>query len=153
MSKIFIVLLIFYIVFINIGCNISNTKKQKELHIEKGIASWYGKEFNGKPTASGEVFNMNKLTAAHKNLEFGTLVKVKNLKTNETVIVKINDRGPYSKNRIIDLSKKAAKKIKILNSGIGNVSISIYGYENNNLSAIIKHYRNLQIIKYGKIIF
>ena len=74
-------------------------------------ASWYGPGFHGKTTASGEKYNMNELTAAHKTLGFGSKVKVTNLKNNKSVIVRINDRGPYHGQRIIDLSKKANKLI------------------------------------------
>lgn len=70
-------------------------------------ASYYGKKHHGKKTASGEVFDMNKLTAAHKKLKFGTLVKVTSITTNKSVVVRINDRGPFIKGRDIDLSKSA----------------------------------------------
>ena len=147
--------LIFFLFTIisNTSCNNRKCKNPKAFFIAEGTASWYGKKFNGRKTASGEIFNMDKLTAAHKKLEFGTLVKVINLKNNNQVIVKINDRGPFVKNRIIDLSKKAAEKIDIVNAGLEKVSISIYGYEKNKFSDFIIHFRNLQIIRYGKIIF
>lgn len=70
-------------------------------------ASYYGKKHHGKKTASGEIFDMNKLTAAHKKLKFGTLVKVTSIVTNKSVVVRINDRGPYIQGRDIDLSKSA----------------------------------------------
>ncbi|WP_199508729.1 MULTISPECIES: septal ring lytic transglycosylase RlpA family protein [unclassified Psychrobacter] len=73
--------------------------------------SYYGSKFHGKRTASGSIFNMNALTAAHKTLPFGTKVKVTNQKTKESVIVKITDRGPYAHGRVLDLSKAAANKI------------------------------------------
>lgn len=88
-----------------------------------GYASWYGKEFHGKKTASGEIFNMNALTAAHRKLPFGTYVLVTNLSNNKKVIVRINDRGPFYKKRIIDLSKKAAEKIGL--TKVGKVKIEI----------------------------
>ena len=74
-------------------------------------ASYYGKKHHGRKTASGEIFDMNKLTAAHKKLKFGTLVKVTSIVTNKSVIVRINDRGPFIKGRDIDLSKSAFFKI------------------------------------------
>lgn len=87
-----------------------------------GFASWYGYE-SGPKTASGELFNPKKLTAAHRSLKFGTKVKVTNLDNKKSVIVTVNDRGPSIKNRIIDLSKGAAKVIGM--NGIEKVSISI----------------------------
>ena len=74
-------------------------------------ASYYGKKFHGRKTASGEIFDMNKSTAAHKKLKFGTIVKVTSIATNKSVLVRINDRGPYIKDRSLDLSKAAFFKI------------------------------------------
>ena len=99
---------------------------------EFGIASWYGSAHHGKKTASGERFNMNDFTAAHRTLPLGTFVKVTNIKNGLNVIVKINDRGPFIKGRIIDLSKKAAKNIGIYKKGIGKVKIEIV--DKNSLS-------------------
>lgn len=89
-----------------------------------GLGSWYGYE-SGPRTASGECFNPKKFTAAHKHISFGTKVKVTNLKNNKSVIVTINDRGPFVKNRIIDLSKAAAKAIDM--KGTQPVSLNIIG--------------------------
>ena len=90
---------------------------------QTGIASFYADKFNGHQTASGEIFDENKLTAAHKTLPFGTMVKVTNLINNQSVIVRINDRGPFVAGRIIDLSKSAAKKIDLINVGVVKVTI------------------------------
>ena len=90
-----------------------------------GKASWYGPRFQGKLTASGTKFNMYSYTAAHKTLPLGTLIKVTNLKNKKWVYVKINDRGPYAHNRVLDLSYLAAKKIGLVASGISNVKIDI----------------------------
>ncbi len=90
-----------------------------------GYASWYGPKFNGRRTASGEIFDMNKLTAAHNTLPFGTIVRVTNLRNGKSVVVKINDRGPFKKNRVIDLSYKAAKKIGMIRDGTAPVKITI----------------------------
>jgi rare lipoprotein A len=90
---------------------------------QTGIASWYGKEFDGRPTASGEVFDMQKLTAAHRTLPLGAVVRVENLSNHQKVQVKINDRGPFVADRIIDLSYAAAQAISI--SGIANVRLTI----------------------------
>lgn len=91
--------------------------------IEEGIASWYGPNFHGKLTANGEKYDMYELTAAHRTLPFNTVVKVENLDNGQSVKVRINDRGPYAKNRIIDLSKKAAKKIGMLGPGTAHVAL------------------------------
>jgi rare lipoprotein A len=88
---------------------------------EKGIASWYGPRFQGKRTASGERFDTNELTAAHKTLPFGTRVRVKSLVNGKEVVVRINDRGPFIKGRIIDLSRAAAQALGL--SGIKQVEI------------------------------
>ncbi|NQS97554.1 MAG: septal ring lytic transglycosylase RlpA family protein [candidate division Zixibacteria bacterium] len=90
-----------------------------------GIASYYDKGFAGKPTASGEIFNPNAMTAAHKTYSFGTKVRVVNLKNNKTVVVRINDRGPFVKGRIIDLSRGAAEKIGMVNDGVTRVRIEV----------------------------
>lgn len=109
------------------SCSVSKEKytTTKFVLYEKGDASWYGPGFNGKKTASGEIFNMNKLTAAHKKLPFGTIVRVTNLNNNKTVIVRINDRGPFTKGRVIDLSKQAALDIDMINDGVVPVKIEI----------------------------
>lgn len=90
---------------------------------ETGRASYYADKFEGRKTANGEIFNQSKNTAAHKTLPFGTKVTVKNLKNGRSVKVRINDRGPFVAGRIIDLSKKAAKKIDLVNAGVGSVEI------------------------------
>ncbi len=94
-------------------------------HEVKGIASWYGGKFHGRLTANGERYNKNGISAAHKTLPFGTVVRVKNLRNGKTVDVRINDRGPFIKGRIIDLSKGAAKKINMINDGIVPVELTI----------------------------
>jgi rare lipoprotein A len=100
-------------------------KSSRTRYFQKGVASWYGREFHGNKTASGEAFNMHKLTAAHRTLPFGTVVKIKNFSNNKAVNVTINDRGPYKDNRIIDLSYGAAKRIGMIRSGKANVGIII----------------------------
>lgn len=90
---------------------------------ENGKASYYGNEFNGRKTASGSVYNKNKLTAAHKTLPFGTVVTVKNTANGKTVKVTITDRGPFVKGRIIDLSEKAASDIDMVNQGVAQVQL------------------------------
>lgn len=90
---------------------------------EQGKASFYSDKFEGRATASGEIFKQNKCTAAHKTIPFGTKVKVINLINNKKVKVTINDRGPFVEGRIIDLTEKAAGKIDMLKAGVANVEI------------------------------
>ncbi|MGR8947221.1 MAG: septal ring lytic transglycosylase RlpA family protein [Gammaproteobacteria bacterium] len=90
---------------------------------EKGIASWYGKKFHGRKTSSGEVYDMYKMTAAHKHLPLPTFVRVRNLENGKEITVRVNDRGPFHDNRIIDLSYAAASQLGIVNSGTGRVEI------------------------------
>jgi rare lipoprotein A len=92
--------------------------------IERGIASWYGPKFNGKRTASGERYDMNAFTAAHPSLPFGTKIGVRNTRTGREVMVRVNDRGPYSKNRVLDLSYAAAREVGVV--GPGTASVEIY---------------------------
>lgn len=103
--------------------SIPATKDVSGKNIEQGVASWYGPNFHGKQTANGEIFDMNALTAAHRTLPFNSVVKVVNLANGLSVEVRINDRGPYAKNRIIDLSKYAAEKLKMIQSGTTNVEL------------------------------
>jgi rare lipoprotein A len=100
-------------------------RSEIENFYQKGYASWYGREFHGRKTASGEKYDMNKLTAAHKTLPFGTKILVKNLENDNTISVTVNDRGPYRDNRILDLSYAAAKKLGIVASGEAKVGIKI----------------------------
>lgn len=91
--------------------------------METGLASWYGPNFHGKRTASGEIFNQEKLTAAHPTLSWGSRVKVTNLANGKSVAVRINDRGPYGKGRIIDLSLAAARALGMVGRGIATVQV------------------------------
>ncbi len=93
----------------------------------KGMASWYGPGFHGRLTANGERYNQNGLTAAHKTLPFGTQVRVTNLNNGRSVIVRINDRGPFVRGRVIDLSRGAASVIGLVNSGVAPVQLEILG--------------------------
>lgn len=95
--------------------------------VETGKASYYADKFEGRQTSNGETFKQRKKTAAHRTLPFGTKVTVKNLTNGKTVKVRINDRGPFVKGRMIDLSKKAAKKINMVNAGVANVEIKYKG--------------------------
>ncbi|MGK7925774.1 MAG: septal ring lytic transglycosylase RlpA family protein [Spirulina sp.] len=94
---------------------------------QRGIASWYGGYFHGRRSASGERYNQNALTAAHKTLPFGTRVRVTNLNNGRTIVVRINDRGPFIRGRVIDLSRAAASSIGMLGSGIAPVKVEVLG--------------------------
>lgn len=91
----------------------------------RGTASYYGHQFHGRQTANGEIYNMFRMTAAHKTLPFGTIVLVTNLKNQKQIVVRINDRGPFVENRIIDLSYGAADKLDFLHDGLAKVKIDI----------------------------
>ena len=122
---------------LNDGCTIKRDERQRysvfgkryrtlrssKGYKKRGVASWYGSQFNGKDTACGEKYDMYKYTAAHKTLPLPSYVRVKNLKNGKSVIVKVNDRGPFVDNRIIDLSYAAAKKIDMLEEGTAFVRI------------------------------
>lgn len=92
---------------------------------EKGLASWYGAKFHGRPTASGEIYDMNRISAAHKQLPLGTVVQVKNRDNGKKLKVPINDRGPFIKGRIIDLSVGAARELGMFGDGLANVRIKV----------------------------
>ena len=93
----------------------------------RGLASWYGAMWNGRKTASGETFDETKLTAAHKTLPLGTIVRVTNLDSMRSVIVKINDRGTLAPNRVIDLSGAAARELGMMEEGLANVKLEVLG--------------------------
>lgn len=103
--------------------------------VDKGSmkASWYGPGFHGQKTANGEVYDQNSFTAAHKSLKFGTLLKITNLKNSKSVVVRINDRGPYIHGRDLDLSKAAALELGMVRKGVAKIKveeIKIVGLEN-----------------------
>ena len=91
----------------------------------QGRASWYGPGFHGRKTASGERFNMNAMTAAHRSLPFGTKVRVTNKRNGRSVVVRINDRGPYSGGRILDVSKAAASRLGLIATGTAPVTLRV----------------------------
>jgi rare lipoprotein A len=95
--------------------------------VQIGMASWYGAGFNRQTTADGERFNMNALTAAHRTLPLNSMVRVTNLDNGRTVVVRINDRGPFAKDRIIDLSAKAARELGMAHDGIAHVKLELVG--------------------------
>ena len=94
-------------------------------YIERGIASWYGEDFHGRPTSSGEIYDMFRLTAAHKLMPLGTKARITNLENGQSVVVKINDRGPFIDGRIIDLSYGAAERLGMVETGLSRVEVEV----------------------------
>ena len=99
------------------------TKRSSRNHVERGQASWYGKKFHGRKTSSGERYDMHRMTAAHKSLPLPTYVLVTNLENGRSAVVKVNDRGPFAGNRIIDLSYAAAQRLDMVNAGTAHVEV------------------------------
>lgn len=94
-------------------------------HVQKGIASFYHDSLHGRRTASGQVYNKHRLSAAHKTLPLGTKIQVTDAKTGRSIVVRVNDRGPFVKGRIVDLSKEAAKELGIVDRGIARVDLKV----------------------------
>ena len=116
--------------------------KEDPDYFEEGIASWYGPNFDGKLTANGEIFDQYAVTAAHRTLPIPSLVKVTNLENNRNIVLRINDRGPFVGNRIIDLSYKSAQLLGIIEKGTGKVRVEILDYGehllNKNNNKVVK---------------
>ena len=111
--------------FLAVACSTTKPQPPQVNETMRGTASWYGQEYAGRTTANGEIFDPMQLTAAHRTLPFGTVVDVKNLKNGQTVRVRVNDRGPYINDRLIDLSYAAARKIGLIEPGSGDVEVAI----------------------------
>lgn len=120
--------------------DLSEYENKTGILIETGIASWYGPNFNGKQTASGETYNMDELTAAHRTLPFNSILRVINKSNNKSVIVRINDRGPYLKNRIIDLSKEAARRINLIEKGSTEVKLFLLSESTLPINIKVPHF-------------
>ena len=145
MSKIFILILLFFSCVVSprytSSSGKSNTVKVKQYKNSKpstnnkkslkGISSWYGPNFHGKLTANGEVYDMYGVTAAHKTLPLNTVVRVTNLENSRSIILRINDRGPYVGNRILDCSMGAAKKLGFYTAGTAMVKIEVIEFGDN----------------------
>ncbi len=122
--------LFFVFVFLFLFTSCATSFKPKTYHVgyrEVGLASWYGKDFHGRPTASGEIYNMFGISAAHKSLPLGTLLLVTDLETGKSVEAKVNDRGPFVQKRILDLSYGAARQLGIVGPGLAKVEIKVIG--------------------------
>lgn len=119
------------------GTVVSGTQKTAGLvFYEKGLASWYGKDFDGRPTASGEIYDMYKISAAHKTLPLGTHVLVRNERNGRTLEVVINDRGPFVHGRIIDLSYGAARELGSVDEGVVPVSLFLFSRVKENCLSV-----------------
>lgn len=144
--------LLFISLFLVTACSTANIKEQRTFeslekeardgtpedplekeYDETGYVSWYGDQFQNKPTASGEIFDKNKMTAAHRSLPFGSEVKVINLENQKETVVKINDRGPFNKARIIDVTEKVAEILEFKESGLAKVGIMVLHKGNSKL--------------------
>jgi rare lipoprotein A len=128
--KLFILLIFILLSSLLVGCSDSNNDSNNPASapvgsFQQGTASWYGAEYHGRRTASGEIFDKNAMTAAHKELAFNTYVEVTNLENGRKVVVKINDRGPFVTGRIIDLSERAADELGMKIAGLAEVSLKI----------------------------
>ncbi len=109
---------------------------------KKGIASWYGPNFHGKMTANGEIYNQNDLTAAHKTLPLPSIVRVTNLENGRSLVVRVNDRGPYAHGRIIDMSKRAAELLGFKNNGVAKVRVKVLEQESRVVAQAAKQGRD-----------
>lgn len=115
------------------------TLKSSQDFVQRGIASWYGKKFHGRRTSSGEEYNMYAMTAAHKELPLPSYVQVTNLKNGKQIVVRVNDRGPFHDNRVIDLSYAAATKLGIVKQGTGLVEVRVLdplNYKSNKIAKL-----------------
>lgn len=106
--------------------------------VETGIASWYGPDFHGKKTANGEIYNQNELTAAHRTLPMPSLVRVTNLQNGRSIVARVNDRGPFSKGRIIDVSKRAADLLGFVGNGTARVRVEVLKEESRKMADAAK---------------
>jgi rare lipoprotein A len=120
------------------AANVKPLDQEKYLTIQEGTASYYGKKFHLRKTSSGEIFRMEEMTAAHKNLPFGTMVQVTLHQNGKSLWVKINDRLPQNSKRIIDLSRGAAEELGIITQGLAKVSLSVK--DNETIKSLRAHY-------------
>ncbi|MFN4274210.1 MAG: septal ring lytic transglycosylase RlpA family protein [Aliihoeflea sp.] len=114
-----------FVTFSLLGAPSVHASQQPVVQTASGTASWYGSKFHGRRTANGERYDMHQLTAAHRTLPFGTKVRVTNQRNGRSVVVRINDRGPFAGRRIIDLSRGAAGQIGMVNSGVAPVKLEV----------------------------
>lgn len=122
-------LLLLLLTLLTLSCSHGTSKMSRADHkgSDKGLASWYGEKFHGKLTASGETYNMHSLTAAHRTLPLGTTLKVTNLGNGKSINVTVNDRGPFVRGRILDLSYEGARRLDFIDKGTTKVRIKVTG--------------------------
>jgi rare lipoprotein A len=108
---------------------------EEDPNVQVGVASWYGPTFHGEPTTSGEIYDQNGMTAAHQSLPMNTVVKVTHLENQKEIEVRINDRGPFAKERIIDLSRAAAEKLDMLGPGTAKVKVEVLEWPAETLAS------------------
>lgn len=120
----------YFTILVTVFLLIASTGVGQEKFLQEGLASFYADKFEGRKTANGEIYKHSKSTAAHLTLPFGTFVKVTNLMNGKNVIVRINDRGPFISDRVIDVSKSAAEKLDFIESGLVKVKVEIVDTEN-----------------------
>jgi rare lipoprotein A len=113
--------------FVLVGCSSPRSRPSTKFGPTTGLASYYAAEYHGRKTASGQIFDMNKMTAAHRTLPFGEKVRVTNLANERSVVVVINDRGPFVRKRIIDVSLAAARKLDMVKAGMAKVRLEVLG--------------------------
>ncbi|CAN5379079.1 hypothetical protein BH23BAC3_BH23BAC3_19750 [soil metagenome] len=136
------VLILFLVIFLVSGCS--------EKTLQEGIASWYGPGFHGQRTSSGEIYNENDTTAAHRSLPFDTIVRVINTENDKSVEVRINDRGPYVDGRIIDLSLSAAEAIDMLDTGTAPVRLELVEAGGNIPDDVEQRFYTIQVAEYNR---
>ena len=114
------------------------TPKETYYHEETGTASWYGPGFHGKKTANGEIFNKYELTAAHRTLQMPSLIEVTNLQNGKSIVLRVNDRGPFAHNRILDVSERAAELLGFKNNGVTKIRLKVLAEESKQIADIAK---------------
>lgn len=127
MSGLFKLGIVALVALVLVGCATTGGRGMWKHPVETGIASYYGRQFHGRRTASGERYDQGELTAAHRGLPFGTKVRVTNLANDRRVVVRVNDRGPRTRGRILDLSRRAARELGFVRNGTANVRIEVVG--------------------------
>ncbi|HYM37608.1 MAG TPA: septal ring lytic transglycosylase RlpA family protein [Nitrospiraceae bacterium] len=131
----FLVLILLLPTFLFSGCGTAPVPRHVPAtgypvgYTERGVASWYGPGFHGRKTANGETYDMNQLTAAHRTLPLGSVVQVRSLTSGRTVTVRVNDRGPFAKNRILDLSQAGAQALGMIGNGTDQIEIRVTAYQ------------------------
>lgn len=111
--------------FVSSGCSMNRYDRPEPGTVQRGIASWYGEPFHGRATASGEIYDMHLMTAAHRDLPLGTTVEVTNLDNGRRVRLRVNDRGPFVRGRILDVSYAAAKKLGMVGPGTARIELRV----------------------------